>query len=84
MRLEFIPHDDAEYGYVPPILDLHDRWLVAPRLAPPDAQGVVMVLRPRQILNLHERRDADFIMWARSHPDFRVVNPSNHPEFYRG
>jgi hypothetical protein len=79
-KLQYLPHGNEPAGYVPPIVDLHDRWLVPPRLAPPDAPEAAMVLQPGQFIDLHEIRDRHFLEWARSHHDFKVVNSSPHPE----
>lgn len=78
MKLQY--HGHAPAGYSPPICDLHDRWLVPPRLTTPDEPDVALVLKPGDILTLHEQRDRHFIEWARAHQDFKVVNSSPHPE----
>jgi hypothetical protein len=82
MKLQYVAHGNAPVGVLPAIVDLHDRWLCGPRLAPPSTPGVVMVLTPGQFLDLHEQRDRHLLEFLRSHRDFQVVNSARHPELY--
>lgn len=82
MKLQYVGHGDDPVGLVPPICDLHDRWLVPPTLARPDAPGVVKVLKPGDFIDLHEVRDKHWCDFLRSHRDFKVVNAGNHPELH--
>jgi hypothetical protein len=82
MKLQFVPHGNEPLGVLPAILDLHERPLVPFRFAPPDTEGVAVVLQPGQFIDLHEIRDRHFLEWARSCTDFVVVNKSRHPEMF--
>jgi hypothetical protein len=78
MKLQFHGHDTI--GVAAPILDLHERPLVPCRYVPPDHPDCCMVLKPGQILDLHEIRDRHWLDWMRVNPDFLQVNASPHPD----
>jgi hypothetical protein len=81
-KLQYLPHGNEPMGVLPAIMDLHERPLVPFRFAHPSAEGVAVVLQPGQFLDLHEVKDRHFLEWARSHPDFKVVNSQRHPELF--
>lgn len=80
MKLQYVPHGNSPVGYLGPIVDLHDRWLVPPRLTSPDAPDVALVIKPGDFIDLHEIRDRHALEFMRAHRDFRMVNASHHPE----
>jgi hypothetical protein len=79
-KLQYVAHGKEAVGYIGPIVDLHDRWLVPPRLVSPDAPDVERVLKPGDFIDLDERLPGDrhFLEWAGSHRDFVVVNANRY------